>query len=86
MSRVLVAVRNLNVPRHLCAHALGENHTIPHRMCVGLVIMVCGVMIAKAAHVFEYYALQVVVDTLGYSVHGLGLTPFLEHLLVKFKE
>jgi hypothetical protein len=86
MSRLLKVVKVLNVPGHICQHTLGKEHTAAHRMLVGSAVMLIGVLTAKAAHHFESYMAQVMLDLVGYGVHGFGLTPFLEKLLEMFAE
>lgn len=42
----------------------------------GLAVMLGGVYIAHLAHHVEPFAAQLLVDALGYSLHGIGLMPF----------
>ncbi len=79
-----VAVR-LNVARPLCATLLGHDHKPAHRMTVGIVVMSVGVFIAKASHGIHFEVLAMAVDCVGYGVHGLGLTPFIEWLSERVK-
>lgn len=80
-----VAVR-LNIARPLCEILLGSNHAAAHRMSVGVVFMSAGVFIAKAAHGIHFEVLAMAVDCIGYGVHGLGLTPFIEWLAERVKK
>ena len=79
-------VRKLNPARPVCDALLGKKHTHGHRMLVGAVVMGTGVMIAKYTGHSEYEVVAYVGDAVGYGVHGLGLTPFVEFLLEKFAE
>lgn len=79
-------VRRVNIARPVCNHMLGSEHTHGHRMLVGTVVMGIGVSIAKVAGHHELAAIAFLGDAIGYAVHGLGLTPFAEYLLVKFGE
>jgi hypothetical protein len=74
-------LHSVNLPRVICHHTLGKEHTARHRMLVGVGVMLCGVLIAKSAHHFDFYFIQVVLDLVGYAVHGLGFTPFLEAII-----
>lgn len=85
-SRFARVLRAVNLPYKLCHHMMGHKHSTAHRMIVGIAVMVCGVLIAKEAEHFLFYPVQVGADLLGYGVHGLGLTPFIEAMLEKFAE
>jgi hypothetical protein len=50
-------------------------------MLAGLAIMVVGVGIAKSAGYFETHEMHFVLDMVGYCVHGLGCTPFIEYFV-----
>ena len=56
---------------------MGPNHTHAHRMCFGTMLLLIGVSITQ----FEAHGLiRFVCDAFGYSLHGLGFTPFVELL------
>lgn len=46
---------------------------------VGLVIMLFGVVVAKASHMFTGTAM-IVVDAIGYGLHALGAAPLVKYL------
>jgi len=69
------------LPRELCTVAVGKKHTRSHRMLAGLAIMAVGVGIAKSASYFETHEIHFVLDMVGYCVHGLGCTPFIEYFV-----
>lgn len=75
-------LHNANVPRVLCDHMLGEQHTTKHRMVVGTLVMVCGVMIAKFTSHAPYEILEVAGDLTGYLVHGVGAVPYVDALVM----
>lgn len=83
---VQMVCHNVNVPRVLCDHMLNEGHTSRHRMAVGALVMVCGVMIAKCTSHAAYEALEVSGDLLGYLIHGIGAVPFVDHLIQSVRE
>lgn len=70
----------LNVPRRICHFMVGEEHRTSHRMAVGFIVMTGGVLVAKGAHGLPHI-LAIMGDMLGYGIHALGATPFLEWLL-----
>lgn len=76
-------IKWVNLPRELCHHTLGQEHSPKHRMCAGIVVMIVGVAIAKSANVFHVEVLHYTLDLCGYAVHGLGATPFIEYLIGK---
>jgi len=73
----------MNLPREVCHHLIGEHHKPSHRMVCGLVVMGVGVGIAKSAGFFESHAIHFTLDMVGYAVHGLGCTPYIELLLAE---
>lgn len=69
----------LNISHRICEHFLGENHTANHRITVGSIIMVIGVVIAHA-HV-EHIILSVTANTVGYTLHAIGSFPIMEKII-----
>lgn len=63
--------------RVLCNHLFGEFHTKNHRIVTGVTMAVAGVCIAKI-HV-ENFFIYLVVDLVGYGLHGFGLLPLFAH-------
>lgn len=82
-AHILKVVRKLNVTHPVARHLFGREHHAGHRMIVGSIVMVVGVLIAKCAGGVHIFAFEVCIDLVGYGIHGLGLTPFIEHLLEK---
>lgn len=74
-------LRYINVPRLMAVHVMGKNHNEGHHMVAGVVVMVVGVMIAKSAEHLQYEVLKYLADMVGYAIHGIGLTPYVEALL-----
>lgn len=75
-----------NIPKHVCGIAFGKNHSHFSRMAVGLVIGVCGVVIAKSVG-HSHNELQAYAgDAIGYGLHGIGLTPYIDYLTEVFEE
>ena len=75
-----------NIARPVCRVMLGHEHSHTHRMAVGAVVMACGVAIAKATGRSEYELICYIGDGIGYGIHGLGLTPYIEFIVGKFAE
>lgn len=73
--------QRINLPRHVCDHLFGERHGALHQMVAGVCVMACGVAIAKHAGHSGSEFVEFFGDALGYGVHGLGLAPFIEHLM-----
>lgn len=74
-------LKYLNLPKIIADHLLGEDHPHPHRMVVGVFVMTTGVAIAKSGHAIDATAWLITADVIGYAVHGLGFTPYLEWLI-----
>lgn len=78
-------VEYLNLPKLACTQLLGESHSAGHRMIVGAGIMVFGVIVAKqAAHLPEGF--DVMGDLIGYLIHGIGSTPYVEALVMAVRK
>ena len=61
-------------------HLLNKKHSQTHRMFFGLVIGYTGVLIAKAAGHSHFEGLAQIGDGMGYFLHGLGITPFIDKI------
>ena len=72
-------VTKINVPRTICSFLFGKRHARRHQMVVGVIIMGAGVTVAHAASWFDHTPIVGgLLDGLGYGIHGIGLTPFIE--------
>lgn len=71
----------LNVPRMICQALIGKGHQTHHRIAVGGAIMCTGVLIAQGGHLVEVVIFKATLDLIGYTLHGVGIVPFLEWLL-----
>lgn len=77
-------VRALNLPRWICHHMVGEQHTCKHRLAVGMVVIFAGVGIAfVGGHFHHNLPLALFLDAVGYLVHGIGALPFVELVLAE---
>lgn len=74
-------MRCINLPKALCRHLVGPDHATHHHMIVGVVVMAVGVGIAKSVEYIHLPGSHFAFDMVGYAVHGLGLTPFVEAAL-----
>lgn len=70
----------LNFPRRVCDLTLGEQHRPHHRMIAGTIIMVIGVSLCKAFASFHYFFIPEITEGIGYAIHAIGATPFVEYL------
>lgn len=66
----------LNIPRMICDHALGKDHSPKHRKAVGLVLFSFAFFIPNS---FEVFFVHRAVDLFITSLHAIGLNPFIEH-------
>ncbi len=82
---VHVVVRKANIAIPLCDLLLGEQHPVKYRMATGVFVMAAGVTIAKTLGHGPYMLVSFAADAVGYALHGLGLVPFVDHLVEKFK-
>lgn len=84
MSKIIAVIRKVNVSHVICENLLDGKHTDRHRMTVGVIIMGFGVGISKI-HV-ELQIIHFFLDGIGYGIHGIGLTPFIERLTRYFSD
>lgn len=71
----------LHLPKHICNHLIGKNHSSGHRMIAGVFVMGIGVAIAKSGGEVHMFLIHYVTDMVGYLVHGIGCLPFVEQLM-----
>lgn len=57
---------------------VGEHHTHSHRMIAGATVMTVGVTIAKVGAVLHPEIFCDIADGVGYLIHGIGATPYVE--------
>lgn len=74
---VSYCVKKCNLPKVISSHLFGENHSPAHRKGTGVVLMIIGVAISKQPFI-EAHIIHGLADLIGYAIHGLGLTPFIE--------
>lgn len=72
-------IHNANIPKKVCNHVLGKDHSHTHRKIVGFVCIAIGILIGKTffVHVGQP-AIEYCAELIGFSLHGVGLTPFIE--------
>jgi hypothetical protein len=74
-----VAVK-INIVRPVCSLMFGKHHCTATRLIAGVVIAATGVVVAKYFGHSHDPIISYVGDGIGYGLHGLGLTPFIEYL------
>lgn len=76
--KIFIILDKVNVPRIVGNHLFNKSHSDIHRMLTGVLIMSIGVCVSKVH--FTIYVFQLVIDGVGYGIHGIGLTPFIEKI------
>jgi hypothetical protein len=79
--RLPLAQRCLNLPREMIHFTVGKEHKHSHRMVGGVILMAVGVAIAKSVEYLHFPGSHFTLDLIGYAVHGLGATPFIERAI-----
>lgn len=74
------ALQKLNVVYLMSDHLFDGKHSARHRMAVGVVVMVVGVVVSKSGFGFAHAVAHYAADIVGYAIHGLGAVPFIERL------
>lgn len=67
-----------NPSRVICNHLIGREHRLVHRIIVGVIIMVFGVYMTKLAADTHILVIDIIGDTVGFLLHGIGGIPFVE--------
>lgn len=78
-------LRRANLPRRIADHLIGQQHSRCHQCLIGLGLMIVGVLVARGAAEIHFVVIHVAGDLIGYGIHGLGLTPYVE-AIVKIAE
>jgi len=79
MKKIPVILDTCNVPKHICCHLFGKNHSNAHRLLVGGVVILVG---ALATHIeCHYAAVKLIAEVIGWSCHGFGLHPYIETVI-----
>ena len=61
------------------SHLVGNKYPTEHKMKVGSMVMLIGVIFATSVPI------HIVADLVGYFIHGLGATPFIEYFTIQQK-
>jgi len=69
----------IDIPRIICIHLIGEDHTLHHRMGAGIIMMTIGVVISHLTG--DIYIIHYIGEIVGFGVHGIGTIPFGEALV-----
>lgn len=72
--------QKLNVVYVISDHLFDGKHSTRHRMAVGAIVMVFGVVVSKSGFGFAHAVAHYAADIIGYAIHGLGAVPFIERL------
>lgn len=77
------ALRVANLPREICRHTVGHDHSTLHRLVCGMGVMGFGVVFAMIPTLAEIHALfaHMGFELVGFAIHGLGAVPYIEWLL-----
>jgi hypothetical protein len=68
---------SFNIPKVICNHLVGKNHSKLHRHIVGIIFIALGVVIAD---LFERGIAHSITECLGGIVQGVGTIPLLEKI------
>lgn len=78
-SRVIKALRKVDVSRKISNNLVGEKHSLGHRMMIGFVIIIGGVSIAACGHMWSiHWMFAYMIDGTGYLIHAIGAVPYIE--------
>lgn len=85
MHTLHLAIRRVDVIRMVCASLAGEQHTFTHRGLTGTLVMLSGVYTAHHFGHSPNLLIALAGDAVGYALHGLGLIPFVDQLIMLAK-
>jgi hypothetical protein len=72
----LIILRDLDISKYLAHHLVGSHHTNVHRKAIGVCLILIGTIIAEI-HLIDVTVIEVVQEAFGFSLHGVGLIPFI---------
>lgn len=82
---IRIVIYRINIVRPVCNHLVGKKHNFGHRLITGVAVMIAGVLIAKEVGHSHNEIIAMVGDTVGYGLHGLGLTPIVEAMIGEYE-
>jgi len=85
-TKITKALNYINLPKHTANHLIGNQHTQGHRMFIGAIVIIIGVVISKGSAHIGLSVMHYFGDAVGYLVHGIGTIPYIEALAGNHKE
>lgn len=79
-ARSVKLLSRFNIPHLICNHILGKEHKLRHRITVGTVFMVAGVLVSKVGGGVSIIVLHYLFEVFGSAIHGIGLVPWIEYI------
>ena len=76
--KLKIVLHKSNIIRPICTILVGKEHKTEHRLLMGTVVMLTGVVIAKYFGHHDNRMIALVGDALGYGMHGIGLLPVVD--------
>lgn len=70
---------NLNLPKKVCNHIIGQEHSQRHRIIAGSGMMVVGVVIAQVP-VINTFTVHIISETVGFLLHCIGAIPIVQYI------
>jgi len=83
---VMKAIARINVIRPICSSMFGKEHSLAQRLITGASVAIVGVFISKALGHSDSHVVSYAGDAIGYGLHGLGVTPFIEWAAKTYEE
>lgn len=81
---VMKIAKHCNLIKPVCNSMFGKEHSLAHRMATGATVAIVGVIISKSLGHMENAIVEGIGDAVGYGLHGLGITPFIEWIAKTF--
>lgn len=72
---------DLNVPRLVCIHLIGEKHTHIHHLIVGAFFIIIGLVVMEGAHSIQYALISRGFEGVSNVVQAVGATPIIEAVI-----
>lgn len=74
-------MKNLDICKKICNHLIGDNHTDHHKLIIGTLVIILGILIDQFFQIFEYRIIHYFGSITVCLVHGIGAVPYVEMLL-----
>lgn len=75
MKKFKAKLDKANVSKYIACHLMGQEHTNAHRICIGISIILTGVILVEIQ--YHIFIVGIAVKTIGVVCHAVGAIPII---------